>query len=334
MSVSPVERICRQVFRGDDEPLNILCAPAHARYESQLCHTGHNFYSYQHEMFKQWEDTNANVPENYYVLDKSLGSKQIPIDVEFDAVLSHNKFGQFQILSQIANQLKLPLISLEHTLPVPGWSEERLESLRNMQGHFNIFLSSYSRDAWEWWGKSHIIGPAIDHNVFKPASKPRNNTILSVVNDWINRDWCCGYRKWLRVTNGLPVTVVGDTPGLSEPASSLDELVNIYQTNRIFLNTSTISTCPFTLLEAMACGCAVVSTATSMIPQVIENGVNGFITNDEQEMSDMLVELLHNPNLAHEMGMKARKTIVDRFNVQKFVQSWNIIFKAASYIIV
>ena len=83
--------------------------------------------------------------------------------------------------------------------------------------------------------------------------------------------------------------MVGDTPGLSEPAASTEGLVATYQNSRIFLNTSTISPVPTALMEAMSCGCAVVSTATCMIPEVIEHGVNGFITNDTQEMKQYLV---------------------------------------------
>ena len=135
----------------------------------------------------------------------------------------------------------------------------------------------------------------MDYEFWDNDNVPEREPIcLSVVNDWANRDWCCGFTIWQGVTKGLPVSVLGDTPGLSKPASSFDKLVRAYQSSRIFLNTSTISPVPTSLLEAMACGCAVVSTATCMIPEIIKNGVNGFISNDEEELKEMLVELLNN----------------------------------------
>ena len=75
------------------------------------------------------------------------------------------------------------------------------------------------------------------------------------------------------------------------------------------------------LLEAMSCGCAVVSTETCMIPEVIENGVNGFMTNDEKQMERYLVDLLNDKNLAKEIGDNARKTIV---KIAAFSNSMNL----------
>ena len=85
-------------------------------------------------------------------------------------------------------------------------------------------------------------------------------------------------------------------------------------------------------MEAMSCGCAVVSTATCMIPEIIENGVNGFISNDTQELKQYLVDLLNDEDMANEMGQKARETILNRYSADKFVNKWNEVLKAASKI--
>ena len=333
MPSSPISAITRAATRRSDEPLNILTFPTHERYETILCKTGHNFYSYRAEGIKDWNTDYSPVPKNYVLLDGNLGGKQVPLHLDFDLILSQNKFGQFQIAHQIADTLHLPLISLEHTLPIPMWDEELRNSLRNMRGDLNLFISEYSIRKWNWRPESDtmVIHHGVDTDNFCiDESAERNNQILSVVNDWINRDLCCGFRIWQNVTKGLPVKVLGDTPGLSEPASSLEELVSTYQTSRIFLNTSTLSPIPTVLLEAMACGCAVVSTATCMIPEIIEHGVNGFISNEESELKEFLATLLNDESLAKEMGEKARETVVEKFAEKKFVEEWNMIFNAVS----
>jgi len=99
--------------------------------------------------------------------------------------------------------------------------------------------------------------------------------------------------------------------------------------NQVFLNTSTISPVPTSLLEAMACGCAVVSTATCMIPEIIENGVNGFCSNDEEKLREYLELLLHDRGLAKLIGKNARKTMVEKFSEQTFINNWNHIFDQA-----
>ena len=141
--------------------------------------------------------------------------------------------------------------------------------------------------------------------------------------------YCLNYKGWKRVTEGFPVRVVGDTPGLSEAAKDVSELVSEYQTSSIFFNSSTISPVPTSLLEAMSCGCAVVSTATCMIPEVIEHGVNGFISNNEEELKNYIQQLINDPQLAAKMGDAARKTVVEDFSEQKFINNWNEIFDLA-----
>ena len=79
----------------------------------------------------------------------------------------------------------------------------------------------------------------------------------------------------------------------------------------------------------MSCGSAVVSTATCMIPEIIENGVNGFISNDEEELKSYITQLLQDEELRTTIGKKARETILTKFSEEKFINNWNNIFKKA-----
>ena len=334
-TLSPLAQIIRAATREQNEKLNILTFPTHERYESMLAKTGHNFYAYRAEGIKDWNETYAKMPENYIVLDPELENNQIPEHVDFDLILSQNKFGQYQKAKELSLSLHLPILSLEHTLPMPEWDEGIMEQIREMRGDINLFISKYSIDAWGWEDRNDtfVITHGVDADLFCPKGQERSDEILSVVNDWINRDWCCGFTIWENVIKGLPHKVVGDTPGLSKPASTTEELVSDYQNSRIFLNTSTISPIPTALLEAMSCGCAVVSTETCMIPEVIENGVNGFMTNDEKQMKKYLVDLLNDENLAKEMGDNARKTIVERYSAERFVNAWQQILQNSANIV-
>ena len=328
---SPMSSIIREAKRVKNEPLNILTCPTHERYESGLCLTGHNFYAYRAEGIKDWNTKYAPLPKNYTLLDPNMGEDQVPSFVDFDLVLSQNKFGQFQALYPIARKMNVPLISLEHTLPVPQWNDHQLYRLGKARGNINVFISEYSIDQWKW--KSHndttVIHHMVDTDIFCPIepTHPRNHHILSVVNDWINRDYCCNFKGWERITQGLPVKVLGDTPGLSDPATQT-ELVEAYRSSLIFLNTSTVSPIPTVLLEAMACGCACVSTATCMIPEIIEDGVNGFISNDEKVLREKCQLLLNDVDLAKNMGDRAAQTVQQKFNKNNFIDKWNQVFRS------
>ena len=308
------------------EKYDILTFDTHERYQTQLCKTGHNFYSFRYEDCKEWDDTYAPKPDNYYVLPPNT----IMNGLDFDFILSQSKFGQFQTAHRINEVLRLPTISLEHTLPIPSWPESQTQMFRQMVGDINVFISEYSIREWNMQGKHEVIHHSVDSEVFCPKEVQFTNDILSVVNDFSNRDYCCNYNGWIRITADFNVKLVGTSEeGLSKPAESVEDLVNEYNTSKVFLNTSTVSPIPTTLLEAMSCGSAVVSTATCMIPEIIENGVNGFISNDEEELKSYITQLLQDEELRTTIGKKARETILTKFSEEKFINNWNNIFKKA-----
>lgn len=309
---------------GEKRKYNIITFDTHERYQTQLCKTGHNFYAFRYDGCKEWDETYAKIPSNYYMLPKNT----MPNGIQYDFILSQSKFGQFQMAKQIQRVFNLPIISLEHTLPIPSWPNQQTEAFRQMNGDINVFISEYSCKEWKMNGQ--IIHHSVDTDLFNKREEegiriPKDK-ILSVVNDFINRDYCCNFKGWQRITDGLPTKVIGNTPGLSKPAASIGELVEEYQQCKVFLNTSTISPVPTALLEAMACGCAVVSTATCMIPEIIKNGHNGFISNDEAELRHHLEKLLYDEALRTSIGENARKTILDRFSENKFLDKWNQTF--------
>jgi hypothetical protein len=338
MTASPTARSIRSIMRKIDrgDKLNILTFPTHERYEVNLCKTGHNFYSLKHG--KTWDTIYAEVPENYHIISS------LPEEVDFDLVLSHTSCERIPIVLDLLTKtysiekMPIPLLRHCHVLPNPQLEEYRMgQSIESQASQYksvkvsrNSFISGFNAKAWGYAeGESSIVEHGIDTEFWKPDdSIHRDNVCLSVVNDWPNRDWCCGFGLWgssvaLNTQYQLPVRVYGNSPGFSEPAKDTSHLRQIYQSSRIFYNTSLHSPVPTVLLEAMACGCAIVSTDNCMIPEIIEHGKNGLLSNDPNELRDLLKTLLQDEQLAKKLGEEARKTIVERFNLERFVQSWN-----------
>lgn len=308
------------------EPLNILTFPTHERYQQGFGLMGHQFYMYRGQHIKDWEVKYGHIPKNHVLLPKD----RIPNDINFDIVLSQNKFGQFPIAAKISRHLNAPLISLEHTLPVSSWDINTRKALYNMKGDINVFISEYSVGQWGYSDKDSIkvIHHMVDTDVFIPKNTERKITFLSVVNDWIGRDYFCGFNLWKEISKGLPVTVLGDTPGLSRPAPSIEALADTYGNSAFFLNTSMVSPIPTALLEAMSAGCICVSTATCMIPEIITNGYNGFISNDPVELRNMCIEVMNSPQKYRHIGDNARKTILEKFHKDTFVKNWDETFRS------
>jgi mannosyltransferase len=76
---------------------------------------------------------------------------------------------------------------------------------------------------------------------------------------------------------------------------------------------------PFGLtpFEAAATGCALVCSRTGAFEQLVDPGVNGQLvpTNDFEQLTQALVNILSDPTHAMQMGQNARQVVADRFSL-------------------
>jgi hypothetical protein len=316
-----VSRIIDITNLDKKEKYNILTFPTHERYETSLCKTGHDFYSLNIQNMKKWNSDQTPIPANYHILPEN----QICDYLNYDFILVQSKFGQFQLAKDINQQLSLPIVCLEHTMPIPNvMDQSQIQSMRNMSGDLNVFISNFSKKQWGMDGL--VVHHGVDTNTFSQNDSVKNDCVLTVANDFINRDYCLNYSGWKRITSGMKTRLVGDTKDLSKPAKSVEDLVSEYNSCSVYFNSSTFSPIPTSLLEAMACGCAVVSTATCMIPEIIKNGENGYISNNEEELRQYIEYILNDQQVRESLGKNARQTIIDMFSETKFINEWNNIF--------
>ncbi|HKV50183.1 MAG TPA: glycosyltransferase family 4 protein [Gemmatimonadaceae bacterium] len=76
----------------------------------------------------------------------------------------------------------------------------------------------------------------------------------------------------------------------------------------IFLNTTTVDNTPVSVIEAMACGLCVVSTAVGGIPYLLEDGETALLVpaRDAAAMTNAVLRVLLDPPLAERLSRKAR----------------------------
>ena len=91
------------------------------------------------------------------------------------------------------------------------------------------------------------------------------------------------------------------------------------------VHTAEVEGCPNVVLEAMACGRAVVATDAGDIPHLIDDGKTGFVVprEDEAALANRIATLLKDRELCRRMGeagrMKAEQAFgLDRFRSENF----------------
>jgi glycosyltransferase involved in cell wall biosynthesis len=77
-----------------------------------------------------------------------------------------------------------------------------------------------------------------------------------------------------------------------------------------------------TLLEAMACATPVICTRVAAMPEIVDDGVTGFIVEpgDRQALGDRLGWLAAHPAEAEAMGAAGRRAVLERFQWTQVVE--------------
>jgi hypothetical protein len=125
--------------------------------------------------------------------------------------------------------------------------------------------------------------------------------------------------QWLHAGNGLDVQrihLVADTPPGVRAAALRVSAVHVDLSGR---------TCPATqLLEAMACGCAVVAADAAPVREVARHGVSACLVDpgDERALAEALIALLERPSLRAALGREAEMEALRSFDIGTAAQRY------------
>jgi len=208
--------------------------------------------------------------------------------------------------------------------------------------HGHLHLSQYSRRVFghERLARARIIGGGVDTDRFSPdPGAPCGGRVLFVGRLLPHK----GVEDLLRaMPSTLPLTIVGPEPDpgtgrrLASLAEGLDveflhgvgdrELVRLYRESLCVVLPSVYRTFDGretavpellgqTLLEGMACGRPVVCTKVASLPEVVEDGVTGFVVppNDPRSLGARLSWLDAHRTQGHAMGRAGRQRVLSLF---------------------
>lgn len=214
--------------------------------------------------------------------------------------------------------------------------------------HGHLHISEYSRRIFGHTtnSRSHVILGGVDTSKFSPPKvKPRRSHVLFVGRLLPHK----GVDSLIRairpraIQPELPLTIIGTklhdayfselrSLAAGKPVNfrtevSDEALVEAYQhalcvvlpsvyRNMYGEETRVPELLGQTLLEAMACGTPAICTDVASMPEIVEDGVTGFIVpaGHTDVLQERLLWLHHHPSEAAAMGAAGRERVLDRFS--------------------
>lgn len=170
-------------------------------------------------------------------------------------------------------------------------------------------------------------------------------SVLSVAQSMKQRSRYCGYELLKQATVGLPVALHG-TPSRNADGSLMDDslwkgeltypqLKKSYRDHRVYFYTGTYpASYTLNFIEAMMTGIPIVAIGKELanlkdfqmdsyeVSDIIENGKNGFVSNDIEELKGHLKLLLEDEVLAKKIGDAGRKTAIKLFGKSSVKKQW------------
>lgn len=193
----------------------------------------------------------------------------------------------------------------------------------------------------------HRMGIDCDKFTFSLVENPRNNrfkivSIARLVEKKGIEYGIYAVAKLLKNKPNITYTIVGDGP-LREDLENLinkldigeqvklvgwknqEEVVDILKHSDMMLAPSVTSSngdcegVPVVLMEAMAIGLVIVSTQHSGIPELVKDGITGFLApeKDVESLAEKMEYLIDRPELRVNMEKAGRKQVEENYNINK-----------------
>ncbi|MBI3949806.1 MAG: glycosyltransferase family 4 protein [Acidobacteria bacterium] len=216
-----------------------------------------------------------------------------------------------------------------------------LEAVRNVVvvhngvdvGRFSPSEMENRKDGCFHIGIIGILAPWKGHEVFLQAAR-RVSQQMSRVRFWIvgdeiyDTDGHQGYRRQLEQwvsAQGFQdqIQFTGFRPDVARVMSALDVVVHASTEPEPFGRI---------LIEAMACGKPVIAANAGGVPEIVQHGINGFLTTpgDADQLAEAIFQLLNDESARRRLGAAGRQRVEQHFSLMQQVGQIETIYESLS----
>ena len=233
---------------------------------------------------------------------------------------------QYEILSPA--QRGLPHIYLEHDPP-----RQHPVDTRHPVTDPDVLLVHCTHFNRLMWDNGRTPTCVVEHGVVEPTARYSGELErgLVVINDLPRRGRRLGLDVFQEARKHIPLDLVGMG---SEALGGLGEVLHrdlpaFAARYRFLFNPIRYTSMGLAVIEAMMTGLPIVALATTEMPTVIRDGVDGYVHTDLSRLVDGMKHLLQSRETAAQLGMEARKTALSRFSIHRFIADWTQAFVEA-----
>jgi glycosyltransferase involved in cell wall biosynthesis len=121
--------------------------------------------------------------------------------------------------------------------------------------------------------------------------------------------------------------------GLIEFLGVRHDVPMLFNESSFLIHTADAEGCPNVVMEAMACGRAVVATDAGDVPHLVEDGKTGFVVHrgDDLKLVDCMARLIADRDLARRMGEAGRIKAEREFGLDRLVSETLAAYRAAGW---
>ena len=272
--------------------------------------------------YKQtWDDQMRPVPPNsrLITLPQALQSR-----TRYYCIITHNitdlldvKFRPEPRLMVIHSTLEGRAIEEKSNI-TPPHMREMLHQYIGLAGVHAVAVSELKGKSWDF--TEDIVVTGVKPGDYLPYSGQKTCG-LRICNFIESRKKIFLWDFHDKAFEGIPVGLVGHNPNMPgvTAAQSWDQLKKMLQAHRFYIHTADPELedgYNMASIEAMATGMPVLGNRHPSSP--IEHGFSGFLSDDPDELRKYAGMLLEDRDLAARMGRQARKTVIERFSMNRF----------------
>ncbi len=320
----------------------------HESFIFGLAKTGHQFYVVEPKVLgmtridgkDSWQTNYRPIPSNVHLISELAELREVVHAQKTDLALAIAFLDMAFFKHLPIPKMYFPITVFLGEFSTLGnlYPEKQTEIYEYIRGLLpNYFLAFTTREVMEKeLGDSKLPAHVFDTYNAIPLEDygPYVGDIPKVlrVGNFLKEREEFNYSLFSEVTKDMPHTILGNNPHLPNAriADDWDDLRQALCRHRVFFATNSprydfvVTTAQ---LEAMASGMPVVTTPYPSC--VIKDGENGFVSSDPQVLRERLLTLLDDQELAVKLGKRARQTISEMFNFEKYKSEWNKIFNLA-----